>query len=41
MSRAKYVCYLVGKEQTAYGMIQRNMIQKRKTFLRELIQDGQ
>lgn len=38
MSRAKKVCFLVGKLQTAYGMIQREAIRKRKTFLRELIQ---
>jgi exodeoxyribonuclease V alpha subunit len=38
MSRAKLACLLVGKEQTAYGMIQRDAIQRRKTFLKELIQ---
>jgi exodeoxyribonuclease V alpha subunit len=38
MSRAKECCLLVGKEQTAFGMIQRQSIQKRKTFLKELIQ---
>ena len=38
MSRAKQACLLVGKEQTAFGMIQRQAIQRRKTFLKELIQ---
>ena len=40
MSRAKEACLLVGKEQTAFGMIQRQAIQRRKTFLKELIEAG-
>lgn len=38
MSRAKVVCFLVGKLGTAYGMIGREAIRQRKTFLKELIQ---
>lgn len=40
-SRAKKVCFLVGKLSTAHGMIAREAIGKRKTFLRELIVDPQ
>ncbi len=39
MSRAKKACFLIGKLGTAHGMIQREAIRKRKTFLMELIQD--
>lgn len=37
MSRAKVACFLVGKLGTAHGMIRREAIRKRKTFLKELI----
>lgn len=37
LSRAKTACFMVGKLATAYGMVQRNAISKRKTFLKELI----
>ncbi len=37
ISRAKLACYTVGKLATGYGMIQRQAIRKRKTFLKELI----
>ena len=40
MSRAKEVCFLVGRIATAHGMVQRNAIQKRRTFLKELICNG-
>lgn len=39
MSRAKCVCYVVGKLPTALSMIQRDNIGKRKTFLVELIKN--
>lgn len=39
LSRAKLVCFPVGKIATAYGMIQREAIRMRKTFLQELICD--
>lgn len=41
MSRAKHVCFLVGKLGTAYGMIGRQAIGLRKTFLKELIRAPQ
>lgn len=37
MSRAKTVCFLVGRLSTAYDMIDREAIRKRKTFLAERI----
>ena len=37
ISRAKRACFLVGKLSTSHGMIERQAIGKRKTFLRELI----
>jgi hypothetical protein len=39
ISRAKLACFLVGKLATGHGMIQREAIRKRKTFLRELIEN--
>lgn len=38
LSRAKYASFLVGKLSVGYGMIKREAISKRKTFLKELIQ---
>lgn len=38
MSRAKQVCYLIGRKSTADAMCRRNNIHKRKTFLREMIE---
>lgn len=40
ISRAKKLCLLVGKRATADGMCLRQAIQRRKTFLKELIQGG-
>lgn len=40
ISRAKKVCFLVGRLGTAHSMCRRNSIQKRKTFLKELLEDG-
>lgn len=37
LSRARVACFTVGKPQTAYGMIARQAIAKRKTFLKERI----
>lgn len=37
ISRAKYHCYLVGKMQTAWNACARNRMDKRKTFLADLI----
>lgn len=37
ISRAKKACFLVGKIATAHGMVHRQAIAKRKTFLKELI----
>jgi len=39
ISRAKRVCFLVGKLATAQGMIGRDAIKLRKTFLKELIEE--
>ena len=36
-SRAKRVCFLVGKLSTAYSMCRRQALHKRKTFLTEQI----
>lgn len=38
ISRAKQICFLVGKRHIADGMCQRQSIKNRKTFLKELIQ---
>jgi len=38
ISRAKKACFLVGKLSTAMGMIRREALNKRKTFLAELIE---
>lgn len=40
ISRAKTCCYLVGKLAVAQGFTRRTAIDKRKTFLRELITNG-
>lgn len=39
-SRAKRVCYLVGKKETADGMCRREKLSQRKTFLVERIQEA-
>lgn len=41
ISRAKRVCFLVGKIATAHGMIARVALGRRKTFLKELIGEKQ
>lgn len=37
ISRAKKLCVAIGKKETAYAMLKRKALDKRKTFLRELI----
>ena len=39
ISRAKRACFLAGKLSTAHAMCRRNSIVRRKTFLKELIQE--
>jgi len=41
MSRAKEACFLVGKLSVGHGMVARQAIRNRKTFLVEQIKDGE